>query len=108
MVRLDRRTAGAAHLAGARGRFWGTRSRARSGPVKLVVRRSARRAALDLAPLFSDGRGHPYLLPRGATILLRVGGPGVIPSAARVTVGSTIRTQRCALVGGRAVGCRVQ
>jgi hypothetical protein len=76
--------------------------------VRLVVRRSARRAALDLAPLFSDGRGHPYLFPKGATILIRVSGPGVVPSAARVTVGPTIRTQRCALVGGRAVRCRVQ
>jgi Fibronectin type III domain len=108
VVPLERRSVRADHLAGARGGFWGTRSRARSGPVKLVVRRSARRAALDLAPLFSDGRGHPYLFPKGATILIRVGGPGVVPSAARVTVGTTIRTKRCALVGGRAVGCRIQ
>ena len=108
VVTLDRRSARAGHVAGPRGGFWGTGSRATAGSVTLAVRRSARRVALDLAPLFTDGRGHPYLFPHGATILIRVGGPGLVPSATRVTVGPAIATQRCALAGGRTVGCRPQ
>lgn len=108
VVGLDRPSARAAHVSGPRGGFWGTASRAGAGSVTLAVRRSGRRVALDLAPLFSDGRGHPYLFANGSTILIRVGGPGLIPSATRVTVGPAITTRRCALAGGRAVACRGQ
>lgn len=108
VVTLDRRSARAGHVAGPRGGFWGTGSRAAAGSVTLAVRRSARRVTLDLAPLFTDGRGHPYLFPNGATILIRVGGPGLVPSATRVAVGPAISTRRCALAGGRTVACRPQ
>lgn len=108
VIALNRRSARADHVAGPRGGFWGTGSRAAAGRVTLAVRRTGRRAALDLAPLFSDGRGHPYMFANGSVILIRVGGPGLIPSATRVTIGSAITTRRCALAGGRAVGCRAQ
>ncbi len=108
VVGLDRRSPRVGHIAGPRHRFRGTGARASGGEVTLAVRRSARRVAVDLAPLFSDGRGHPYLFPKGSTILIRVGGPGLIPSATRVTLGATTTTQRCALAAGRAVACRTR
>ncbi|HMO01280.1 MAG TPA: hypothetical protein PKD59_17855 [Miltoncostaeaceae bacterium] len=74
----------------------------------MPVRRSGRGVSLDLAPLFSDGDGHAYMFPRGAAILVRASGPGLIPSATRVAIGPGLVTSRCALSGGRAVGCRVR
>ena len=107
-VDLGGRVARVNHVPGARGSFWGTASRARSGSVSLTVRRGGGRALVDLAPLFTDGHGHPYLFANGSTILVRAAGPGLVPSATRVGLGPAIETRRCALAGGRTVACRPQ
>ena len=103
---LTARSARVRHVTGPRGRFWGTASRARRGSVKLAIPRPGRKVSLNLAPLFSDGRGHPYLFSRGSVILVRVAGPGLVASATRIAVGPGVRKQRCALSGGRTVRCR--
>ena len=103
---LDAPRARVRHVTGPRGRFWGTASRARRGSVNLAIPRPGRKVSFNLAPLFSDGRGHPYLFSRGSVILVRVAGPGLVASATRIAVGPGVKKQRCALSGGRAVGCR--
>ncbi len=94
------------HVTGPRGSFWGTRSRAAGGSVSLAIPRPGRKVSLKLATLFTDGHGHPYLFPAGSVILVRVAGPGLVASATRIAVGPGVQTRRCALAGGRTVGCR--
>ena len=94
------------HVTGPSGRFWGTRSRVTGGSVSLTIPRAGRKVSLRLAPLFTDGRGHPYLFAPGSVILVRVTGPGLVASATRIAVGPGVQTRRCALAGGRTVGCR--
>ena len=98
----------AGHVGGPRAAFWRAPAGASPGQVTVPVRRSGRGVSLDLAPLFSDGGGHAYMFPRGAAILVRASGPGLIPSATRLAIGPGLVTSRCALSGGRAVGCRVR
>lgn len=103
---LSARSARLTHIAAPRGSFWGTASRAVGGSVNVAIPKPGRRISLDLAPLFTDGRGHPYLSPSGSVILVRVTGPGLVPSATRISVGPGVQTRRCALSGGRTVACR--
>lgn len=103
---LSVRSAHLTHITGPRGSFWGTASRAAGGSVSVAIPKPGRRISLNLAPLFTDGHGHPYLFANGSVILVRVTGPGLVASATRIAVGPGVQTRRCALSGGRTVACR--
>lgn len=104
--RLRARTVRSAPIAGSASDFFRARAGSAGARVTLRVPRARGRLALNLMPLFTDGRGNPYLFRQGAELVVRLSGPGLTPSATKIIVSSNARKLRCSVRGGRAVACR--
>ncbi len=94
-----------APIAGRAADFLGGRGGS-AGAVTLRVPRAGSQLSLNLLPLFTDGRGRPYLFRQGAEIVVRLSGPRLTSSATKIIVSSNARKLRCSVRGGRAVACR--
>jgi hypothetical protein len=104
--RLGARRVVTAPIAGSAADFNRAGSGSAGARVALRVPRAGSRVTLNLLPLFTNGRGAPYLFRQGAEVVVRLSGPGLTPSATKIIVSSNARKLRCSVRGGRAVACR--
>lgn len=94
-------------VAGSARQFAGAAEGSPGRLVRLNVSVTGGEYRLDLLKLFTDGRGHPYLLRQGkAEIQVILTKPGYAGSAQVIRAQTTTKRLICGVTNGRPVGCK--